>query len=161
MWWCCGKQGRDQPGCMFSKHENKDDEDDDMEENDEAKEQSKKYVRCTCCKETGHSINECQRDPNFKTGAKIEQEFIRIQKMKDFRKLFADSVVQTTQMLKKHVMIKIPQDEEGNSEEVSNAYHPFMRGIMEFDDYNYSVHNPYVLVEDPKFVEEELQALAH
>ena len=29
-----------------------------------------------------------------------------------------------------------------------------MRGIMEFDDYNYSLHNPYVLVEDPKFVED-------
>lgn len=24
-----------------------------------------------------------------------------------------------------------------------------MRGIMEFDDYNYAIHNPYVLVEDP------------
>jgi hypothetical protein len=26
MWWCCGKKGKDQPGCKFAKHENKDDE---------------------------------------------------------------------------------------------------------------------------------------
>ena len=25
---------------------------------------------------------------------------------------------------------------------------------MEFDDYNYAIHNPYVLVEDPKYAEE-------
>ena len=29
-----------------------------------------------------------------------------------------------------------------------------MRGVMEFDDYNYTIHNPYVLVEDPKYAEE-------
>ena len=32
-----------------------------------------------------------------------------------------------------------------------------MRGVMEFDDYNYAVHNPYILVEDPKIVEEEMK----
>ena len=31
MWWCCGKRGKDQPGCRFSKHESKDDEDEDEE----------------------------------------------------------------------------------------------------------------------------------
>ena len=29
MWWCCGKRGRDVPGCKFSKHESKEDEDED------------------------------------------------------------------------------------------------------------------------------------
>ena len=75
--------------------------------------------------------------------------------MKDFRKLFADSTVQTTHLLKKSVMIPIKYDDEGNVEEVAHAYNPFMRGVMEFDDYNYTVHNPYVLVEDPKFLEQE------
>lgn len=46
------------------------------------------------------------------------------------------------------------QDDDGNFEE-ADAYNPFMRGIMEFDDYNYKVHNPYVLVEDPKLAEAE------
>lgn len=49
-------------------------------------------------------------------------------------------------------MIPMKYDEEGNLEEI-DAYNPFMRGIMEFDDYNYTVHNPYVLVEDPKFAD--------
>ena len=44
-------------------------------------------------------------------------EFERIQKMKDFRKLFADSIVQTTHLLKKQVMIPIKYDDDGNIEE--------------------------------------------
>lgn len=73
--------------------------------------------------------------------------------MKDFRKLYADSIYQTTHLLKKAVMIPIRYDEDGNQEEVIHAYNPFMRGVMEFDDYNYAYHNQYVLVEDPKFAE--------
>ena len=160
MWWCCGKIGKEQPGCKYSAHESKDDEDDD-EMNDEQegdKSQSKKYVRCTCCKEVGHTINDCMRDPNIKTHAKADQEFDRIQKMKDFRKLYADSVCTTTHLLKKAVMIPIKYDDEGNQEEVGHAYNPFMRGVMEFDDYNYAVHNPYVLVEDPKYAEDDKNA---
>ena len=57
-------------------------------------------------------------------------------------------------MLKKSVMVPIKYDEEGNQEDVGHAYNPFMRGVMEFDDYNYAVHNPYVLVEDPKYAED-------
>lgn len=72
--------------------------------------------------------------------------------MKDFRKLFADSIVQTTHMLKKAIKIPIKYDDEDNLIEV-HAYTPFMRGIMEFDDYNYALHNPYVLIEDPKHAE--------
>ena len=75
--------------------------------------------------------------------------------MKDCRKLFADSIVQTTHLLKKSVMIPIKYDDEGKAEG-QDAYGPFMRGAMEFDDYNYSIHNPYVLVEDPKDAEDHL-----
>ena len=75
--------------------------------------------------------------------------------MKDFKKLFADSVVQTTHLLKKAVMIPIKYDEEGRVEENVHAYNPFMRGVMEFDDFNYTVHNPYIFVEDPKLAEDD------
>ena len=74
--------------------------------------------------------------------------------MKDFRKLYADSVVQTTHLLKKSVMVPIRYDDDDQLEEMGHAYNPFMRGVMEFDDYNYAIHNPYVLVEDPKYAEE-------
>ena len=150
MWWCCGKFGKDQLGCRYSAHESKDDEED--EENPDAGDgdiKNDKYVRCTCCKEIGHSIDDCTRDPNIKTGLKAEQEFERIQRMKDFRKLFADSIVQTTQMLKKSIKVPVKYDEDDNLVEV-HAYTPFMRGVMEFDDYNYTLHNPFVLIEDPK-----------
>ena len=33
MWWCCGKRGKDQPGCKFMKHESRDENEDvDMKE---------------------------------------------------------------------------------------------------------------------------------
>ena len=95
--------------------------------------------------------HDCTRDPNIKRTGKADAEFERIQKMKDFRKLFADSVIQTTHLFKKLVCIPIKYDEESQLEEVKDAYTPFMRGVMEFDDYNYAIHNPYVLVEDPKY----------
>lgn len=155
MWWCCGKPGKEQQGCKYQSHESKDDDDEDMEDEKAGdKKANKNYVRCSCCKEVGHTIDDCIRDPNIKTGVKADVEFERIQKMKDFRKLYADSIVQTTHMLKKSVMVPIKYDEEGNQEDVGHAYNPFMRGVMEFDDYNYAVHNPYVLVEDPKYAEE-------
>lgn len=48
MWWCCGKMGKDCPGCKFSKHEEKEDEDD--EDQQEAAEENKnmqlKNTRC-------------------------------------------------------------------------------------------------------------------
>ena len=77
MWWCCGKKGKDQPGCKFGKHVIGEDEDEDqvrLEEEDLAK----KLVRCFCCKEIGHSIEKCTRDPNFKTNSEITEELIRL-----------------------------------------------------------------------------------
>lgn len=32
MWWCCGKTSKDAPGCKFSKHFSKEDEDEDAVE---------------------------------------------------------------------------------------------------------------------------------
>lgn len=93
MWWCCGQSGKEAPGCNKSKHDSKDEEEEDQEDNEANKDQSKKYIRCACCKEIGHAIEACTRDPNIKTGAKVEEEYDRIQKMKDFRKLYADSIV--------------------------------------------------------------------
>ena len=37
MWWCCGKRGKDQPGCKFGKHLTKPDD----EESDEQEQQRK------------------------------------------------------------------------------------------------------------------------
>ena len=94
IWWCCGKTGKDAKGCKQSAHEPKlDDEEDDENENKDDNQAMKQNVRCTCCKEIGHSVDDCTRDPNLKTKASAESEFLRIQRMKDFRKLFAESTL--------------------------------------------------------------------
>lgn len=155
MWWCCGKFGKDQLGCKYSSHESKDDNSGDEDNAQNYDNKNGKYSRCICCKQVGHTIDDCTRDPNLKTNAKANEDILRIQRMKDYRKLFADSVVQTTHLLKKSVMVPIKYDDDGSTDQ-ADAYGPFMRGIMEFDDYNYSIHNPYVLIEDPKDIEESL-----
>jgi len=150
MWWCCGKPGRDLPGCKFGKHEHKDDDEDEKPEETEGdKQRQMKYVRCYCCKEVGHHITECSRDPNIRTSVNYSLDFDRIARIKDFRKLYADTVVQTTHFIKKSIQVPIEYDEEGEVGEVENVQTPFMRGIMNFDDYNYKVFNPYILVEEP------------
>ncbi len=69
--------------------------------------------------------------------------------MKDFKKLHADTLVNTTHFIKKAVMVPIEIDEDGVTQEPENKDHPFMRGIMTFDDFNYKMFNDYVLIEQP------------
>lgn len=52
-------------------------------------------------------IDDCPRDPNFKTKAVVQQESERLLLLKDYRKLFAETAVMTTHMLKK--CIKVPK----------------------------------------------------
>ena len=108
MWWCCGKRGADVPGCKFSRHETKEDDDDeDDEDNAKSKARQLKSIRCQCCKELGHTIENCYRDPNLKTRENEEDELKRIKNLRDNRKLFVDSTVTTTHLLKK--LSKVPK----------------------------------------------------
>ena len=66
MWWCCGKTDKNNPGCKFSKHANTDQE---LFEVNEEQPKSNQYSRCAACKQLGHLIHECEKDPNFKTNA--------------------------------------------------------------------------------------------
>ena len=108
IWWCCGKESKDQPGCKYSKHESKEDE--EMEEEDGI-EKPIANIRCFCCKESGHTIDQCPRDPNLRSTANTAEDFARIQKIKDYRKLNADTVVTTTHFLKKCVLVPTRQTE--------------------------------------------------
>jgi hypothetical protein len=80
MWWCCGKTSKEADGCKISKHECKEDDEDDAGEQESKEDQSKqlKNVRCYCCKEIGHTIDKCPRDPNLKTNEAIAAEQERI-----------------------------------------------------------------------------------
>lgn len=104
MWWCCRKKGLDAPGCQFSRHEErKDDEEDD--ELDKKRNKADYRERCQCCKEMGHTIDKCPRDPNIRTRELVENEIERISKQKDYRKLFQDTQVTSTAFLKKCVRV--------------------------------------------------------
>ena len=47
MWWCCGKPGKDSPGCKFAKHESKEDEDEeDMGDKENLAASKNKNIRC-------------------------------------------------------------------------------------------------------------------
>ena len=61
----------------------------------------------------GHSIEDCPRDPNIKKNVNAASEIERIGRIKDFRKLHADTQVQTTHLLKKCVMVPVQFAEEG------------------------------------------------
>ena len=66
LWWCCLKKGVEQKGCKLQKHEPLD-EDEDEEELELKNKRRIQFTRCLCCKELGHAIEECPRDPNLKT----------------------------------------------------------------------------------------------
>lgn len=51
----------------------------------------------------------------------------------------------------KSVTVSCKEGDQGEPIQiVGNVNHPFTRGIMRFDDYNYNLINDYVLLEDPQ-----------
>ena len=119
MWWCCGKTTKEADGCKIAKHESKDDDEDEAADPDAKEEQQKhlKNVRCFCCKEVGHTIDQCPRDPNLKTTKDAIEDLERVKQIKDYRKLFSDTMILTTHFLKrctKVPKVKKPQLEMGD-----------------------------------------------
>ena len=57
-----------------------------------------------CCKQIGHGIDDCPRDPNFKTRENAVTDFERIAKILDYKKYFTDTLAETTRMMKKCVL---------------------------------------------------------
>lgn len=111
MWWCCGSRAVNQPGCKYQSHESKEEDDDfDDDKKEEDEKQQLKHVRCMCCKEKGHSIEHCPRDPNIKTKENPHGDLKRILKIKDNRKLFVDTAVTTTHFLKNCIKVKKLQE---------------------------------------------------
>ena len=110
MWWCCGKADPNTPGCKYSQHESKEDEEDDDEGKKFKELAHAKNQKCLCCKELGHTIQDCHRDPNIKTREDQQEDLQRIMQIKDYRKLFVDTIVTTTHFLKK--CVRVPKIEE-------------------------------------------------
>ena len=82
----------------------------------------------------------------------MNEEQQRINKIKTFRKMHIDSSVKTAHFFKKSIMV--PHDRHRSeaakhNRQQTNPRHPFSRGIMTFDDYNYDQYNSHVLISEP------------
>ena len=113
MWWCCGKTNKDANGCKFSKHQPRTDKDDDCMQNPMATQ----VKRCKCCREIGHTIENCTKDPNLRTTIGnpdlVFDEFDRVETMRERKRFHSDTMVQTTHLLKKCVIQNRDGSEEG------------------------------------------------
>ena len=61
MYWCCGNNIKESPGCQNSKHSCKEDNE---EIDDVQAPQSEKTLLCTSCLNSGHLAKDCILDPN-------------------------------------------------------------------------------------------------
>ena len=81
MWWCCGKSGRDAPGCKVAKHVSKEDEDEE-----DPSQKSTATLYCLSCKDIGHRYSECPKDPNIRSKQDLGNELKRIHDIKERKK---------------------------------------------------------------------------
>ena len=87
-------------------------------------------------------IQNCTLDPNYRTNHPLQQEFLRVDGLKDIviKKTSKDCVPKTEKLFEK---LSTKKDSS-----------LFKRGIMLFDDYNYSNYNK-VMPELEELIEEE------
>lgn len=64
-------------------------------------------MRCQCCKQLGHGIDDCTNDPNFKTMTDVELDYKRIKSIRELKQTSADTMIRTTHFIKKSVMVPI------------------------------------------------------
>lgn len=122
MWWCCGKEKPHAIGCKVQKHITKEDND---EESDDDIDKAKK-IKCYTCKQTGHTQQDCERDPNIRTLLDVDMESARVQKVLNMKKLTADAGHLTASLFEKLAMTNAEKENET---------------LMTFDDFNYKAFN--------------------
>ncbi|CAI2380348.1 unnamed protein product [Moneuplotes crassus] len=141
MWWCCGSTDNLNKGCVKDYHVSKSYNDTDKLNNRETEMQLK--TQCRCCKQKGHSTQNCPLDPNYRSNHSISDEYARILGLKDVEtKKFAKDSLKDT---KKYLENIIAQKSEN----------PFKRGVLAFDDYNYTYYNKEILPEMEELMEDE------
>jgi hypothetical protein len=148
MWWCWGKTSKDAQGCVFKKHESKEEEDDftDLKERDNDKYKFRR-VRCQWWKEIGHFTDNCPRDPNYRTKEDIKEEEDRVAELKDggAKNHMKGPMDRSLQLFKILAMKK--------------AKHPFKRGVLWFDDFNYNGYNKNIITLSERIKEYDLSDL--
>ena len=91
--------------------------------------------------------------------ANANTDDMRILQIRDNRTLFAETIVQTTHLLKKCARVqKIYENEletvQGKTQEQIN-YNCFKRGAMFFEDFNYDPYNKHILIDPNKVSDDE------
>eukprot|EP00347_Sterkiella_histriomuscorum_P006658 403351927 len=158
IWWCCGKISQKAPGCKYQKHQSKE----EAEEMEERRAVGKifKKVKCISCKQSGHTEDECPKDPNIKTNTKnYAYELQRIEKLKSQEDhKIKNNILSTMNKLVMETLNPTHKDqqnynhgeedesdmEEFLSDDDSSSVdfklskqHPFNKGVLDFDDFNY------------------------
>jgi hypothetical protein len=97
MWWCCGKNKKNAPGCKFQKHLSKEEGDDSGGELQEGH----KILYCQVCGKQGHKAQNCERDPNMRTSQDPNGEASRVELIEASKKKHADIFLVTKNLLEK------------------------------------------------------------
>lgn len=126
-----------------------------------------------CCKELGHAIKDCPRDPNLRSKGDpdtVNDDYQRILKIKENKKFFVDTAITTTHFLKKCIKVRKPAApldaaaKEGIAiiKQKLSEYEgdKFKRGAMMFEDFNYNQFNKYILLDENQEYYEEDDASA-
>ncbi len=104
-----------------------------------------------CCKQQGHTDSECPKDPNIKTsGYDLDEEIYRIEKLMQHQMTKTIGYVMPRFMTRylsclinggKILMPRedIESEETYEKQLPKSKPHPFNRGALSFDDFNYSV----------------------
>ncbi|CAI2382899.1 unnamed protein product [Moneuplotes crassus] len=146
MWWCCGSTDHLNPGCVKDYHISKTYNESDKFGSREGEMQQK--IRCLCCKQKGHPTQNCPLDPNLRTAHSASEEFERISGLKDIetKKYAKDGIIETKKYLE-HIITNKDQN-------------PFKRGVLTFDDYNYTYYNKDILPDMDELMDDETSSVS-
>ena len=132
MWWCCGKLGKDSPGCKYSKHISREDEDLTEDIQDSDKNASKK-TKCIViiellqtCMKVGHKTENCPKEPNIRYGYDGRKEYERIKNINKCK----NQIKNTFGVLKKLLIMATNND-------IKYGSILSMKTLM-FEDFNYT-----------------------
>ena len=131
-YWCCNLIGKDTPGCILSKHITKE----ELLEKNRKNNNAVKY--CIGCRDIGHSVADCPKDPNIRTNITPNEELTRL---KTFKKIKRKNLSNSDLHIKAFAMVsdklqggefRKEIDSEDEGEEMEGIY---FRDVMDIKEH--------------------------